>query len=207
VSVVRYDWSGFTGVTLSGSKFLWDAGVRTFIGSCWSPPANMKSNSSTNNGGSLNTASYAAFVDWLVGKLNEFKQTTGGDLYAISIQNEPAFVEFYASCVYTAQQLRDVVKLVGQRFERDGIATKIFMPEEVFDQWASLRSFIGVACSDTSANKYIDALAFHGLGSDGISPSDLDATNLRALKALADRFGKRHVWNTEAGGGTLHLDA
>ncbi len=205
MTVVRYDWSGFTGVTLSGSKYLYDAGVHTFIASCWSPPANMKTNSSVSNGGSLKPESYGAFVDWCVTKVNEFKQTTGSDLYAISIQNEPAFVEFYASCVYTPQELRDVTKRVGERFERDNIKTKIFMSEEVFDQFASLRAFTGVACSDTATNKYIHALAFHGLGSDGISPSDLDASRLREFKDLAVRFGKTDVWNTEAGGGGLAL--
>ena len=63
------------------------------------------------------------------------KQQTGIDIYALSIQNEPRFSQFYSSCVYDGDAMRDLLKVVGKRFKDDGIATKLFLPET----WAIYR--------------------------------------------------------------------
>ena len=87
-------------------------GVNTFIAVPWSPPAGMKDNSSTTNGGSLLPQYYTAFAQHLGRYVTDFKRDVGIDLYAISPQNEPRFVEPYNSCVYTKEQYREVVATV-----------------------------------------------------------------------------------------------
>ncbi|MBD3243333.1 MAG: hypothetical protein GF331_22275, partial [Chitinivibrionales bacterium] len=76
-------------------------GVRTFIAVPWSPPAHMKDNNSTINGGSLLPQYYSAFANHLGKYITDFKSEVGTDLYAFSPQNEPRFPEPYNSCEYT----------------------------------------------------------------------------------------------------------
>ena len=74
----------------------------------WSPPAAFKSNGNT-IGGSLNTASYAAYANYL-DSFALYMSANGAPLYALSVQNEPDISVTYESCNWTAQQLLDFVK-------------------------------------------------------------------------------------------------
>ena len=78
------------------------------MASPWSPPAAFKTNGST-IGGSLNTASYAAYADYL-DSFAVYMSANGAPLYALSVQNEPDISVTYESCDWTAQQLLDFVK-------------------------------------------------------------------------------------------------
>src|SRR5512147_2900570 len=64
------------------------AGATKIIGSCWSPPANCKTNNSINDGGHVNSSCYDSWGSTIA----KFAKDNG--LYAMSIANEPDF----ASC-------------------------------------------------------------------------------------------------------------
>ncbi|HEV8084027.1 MAG TPA: PKD domain-containing protein, partial [Chitinophagaceae bacterium] len=125
------------------------AGLQKLIVSVWSPAIWMKYNNKPGNGtqnqnsapayttnptattNQLKTDMYNEFAEMCVAYIKIIKQQTGIDIYALSIQNEPRFSQFYSSCVYDGNAMRDVLKVVGKRFHDEGLTTKLFLPEDV----------------------------------------------------------------------------
>ena len=65
------------------------------------PPRN-EGNVSTINGGTLNPNKYPEYADWLKSNIKLYKNE-GIDLFALSLLNEPLFVESYNSITYNTQ--------------------------------------------------------------------------------------------------------
>jgi O-glycosyl hydrolase len=80
-------------------------------------------------GGYLNPQYYPAFAKYLEAYIRKFKDSTGFDLYGISLQNELQFANPFEACVFNDQQYHDLLKVVGERFHNNGITTKIYGPE------------------------------------------------------------------------------
>jgi glucosylceramidase len=81
----------------------------SLLASPWSPPAWMKSNKEMNNGGYLLPEYYQVWAKYYVKYIDEFKKH---DLHIdyISVQNEPAAVQVWDSCIYSEEQERDFVR-------------------------------------------------------------------------------------------------
>lgn len=191
------------------------AGLQKLIVSLWSPPVWMKysnqlgngtkENSApeyTNNPGSntnqLKTNMYDEFAEFCVAYIKTIKNLTGIDVYAFSLQNEPRFSQFYASCVYNGAALRDLIKVVGPRFERENIPAKIFLPEDV-GWYDGIKSLVDPVLADPDARKYVSILAVHGYATDGVSPGSADAQTWRNMY----NWGKPWnipLWMTETSG-------
>ena len=166
---------------LNRKVFDWDhlrklqaAGVESFIVTCFTPPAWMKTNMSTNYpGGSaehdvakatnrLDLYQYDEFAESMVALVRVF-QEEGVELAAIGLQNEPAFDEPYASAILDPKRFVELIRVVGRRFEKEGIHMRLFMPEEVFvSQKASWNAYIAALNADPEAEKYCDIVATHG---------------------------------------------
>ena len=103
----------------------------TIWGTPWSPPASMKTNGSTTNGGSLLANDYQGWADYLTNYVLQLKNTYGVNLYALSVQNEPNWTASWDSCIWTGQNFHDFLgnNLIPD-FTKHGITTKIMMPEE-----------------------------------------------------------------------------
>jgi glucuronoarabinoxylan endo-1,4-beta-xylanase len=103
----------------------------TIWGTPWSPPASMKTNGSTVNGGNLLANDYQAWADYLTNYVLQLKNTYGVNLYALSVQNEPNWTASWDSCIWTGQNFHDFLgnNLIPD-FTKNGITTKIMMPEE-----------------------------------------------------------------------------
>lgn len=170
-----------------------------FITSVWSPPAWMKTNNNIKDGGNLKPSAYEEYAEYLAAYIKIMKRETGIDLYGISIQNEPAFVEYYNSCVYSGTQLRDMIKTAGRRFEKEGIQTKIFLPEDVTSAYQRIRGYVEATCSDPEGRKYSSVVACHGYGSDGVTANSPAANLWNALKNLAGKYDM-DLWMTETSG-------
>ncbi len=142
----------------------------------------------------------ADFADYLVKYVQAFKSVTGIDLYALSLQNEPAFGEPYPSAVYSPEVLKEVVKVVGQAFEQNGITTKLIIPEDVSDV-ARISSFIQWAETDPLARKYVSIFAVHGF--IGATNEDVAGPANQAywtqLHTLAAQYNLP-LWMTETSG-------
>jgi O-glycosyl hydrolase len=195
VSVMRDDWCN----TWPGLTNFWNAGCHTMVASCWSPPASMKDNGSTANGGHLLASKYDAFAQYTVQQLNAFKTQYGGELYALSPQNEPAFVESYNSCIYDGADLIQVMKVIGQKIRQAGLHTKIFLPEDVYDNWNADGKYFGPLLQDSVATSYVSALAFHGYTANGITPAQMSAGQLGRMYTQAHSKGWQ-LWQTENAG-------
>jgi len=156
----------------------------------FSPPGWMKGNGqceglTANN--SLLPAHYDDFGKLCAAFITMARDTFGLPIYAFSPQNEPAFDEYYASCVYAnGGEYAQMLKVVGPRIKAASPATLIYGVEgadPVFPSWE------GQVTLDTAAVRYIDRFASHGWG-----------TNIRAqATTFTDPYGTRArpVWATE----------
>jgi len=113
------------------------------IGSCWSPPANCKSNGSTQNGGHLLTSCFESWSNTIA----NFAEQQG--LYAMSIANESDFASCpgvpvctvaYDTTVFTAKEMVAWVKVAGAKIKAKGI--KVIAPEasEWIHAWSNASS-------------------------------------------------------------------
>jgi glucuronoarabinoxylan endo-1,4-beta-xylanase len=192
-----------------------------FIVSIWSPPADMKwlcnfswagdvnatrsaGSVTTKNGGTLNPGKYADYAIWLDSCIKSYKEI-GVNLYAISLQNEPLFVEPYNSCTYTTFWYCDLLNNVGPVIKSSFPDVKIFGSENMLEmegrsdnyQWFYHQAIK----NDSSAAKNIDILAVHGY-SNGVSPtSGSELAEMWANHAQQFSFPmNKPSWMTETSG-------
>lgn len=158
-----------------------------FLLTVWSPPSSMKCTTASvqagddpctanpdglKNGGTLDPSKYAAFAEWLNQGIQNYADV-GVDLYGISPQNEPKFVEFYNSCEYDvdpgkrnsyAKMIEAVAPLVKKAYPK----VKVYGTENMLglegQPWFYCGSF-----ASTTWSKF-DALAYHGY-QDGVAPT------------------------------------
>ncbi|RYU92114.1 hypothetical protein EWM62_01340 [Mucilaginibacter terrigena] len=159
-----------------------------FIFTVWSPPANLKCKigadnkpisgtpnpTGTKNGGALDPAKYTEYGNYLANGLQLYKDA-GVNVYAISPQNEPLFVEPYNSCVYNnmdgsyAAMLANVIPVVKSKFP----GVKVFGAENMLDMEGGKdrQYFYNTSIKNSpDALKNIDIWAMHGY-TEGINPS------------------------------------
>jgi O-glycosyl hydrolase len=192
------------------------AGINKFIVSVWTPPSWMKwnntfgndtkdqtsappfTNSPNDKTNQLKVENYEEFAEACVAYIKLVKMHADLDVYAFSIQNEPRFSQFYGSCVYNGEALRDLIKVVGRRFRNEGLKTKLFLPEDVgwFD---GIQSLTLPSINDAEARKYVDMVAVHGYAFDGVTAASLDAQTWQRMY----NWGAPHnipLWMTETSG-------
>lgn len=79
------------------------------LASPWSPPAWMKSNNDMNHGGKLLSVYFQTWANYYVKFIDHFKEA-GLEIFAVTVQNEPAAVQVWDSCIYTAEEERNFVR-------------------------------------------------------------------------------------------------
>ncbi|GGB05287.1 glucuronoxylanase XynC [Puia dinghuensis] len=125
----------------------------------WSPPANLKTNGST-IGGMLDTASYAAYANYL-DSFATYMSANGAPLYAISVQNEPDITVTYESCDWTPQQMFNFVKNNAPAIKN----TRLIACESYhFDQ-----SYTDAILNDSVAASHLSIVGGHIYGG-GLAP-------------------------------------
>jgi O-glycosyl hydrolase len=157
----------------------------------------MKTNNDIRNGGNLRTDMYAEFAERCLEYARVVRDSTGVELYGLSIQNEPAFVESYESCVYTAATYRDVLKIVGPRVHAEFPNLKFFGAEHMLTNWGT---FEGTLSADTAARRQIGAYAVHGY-TDGVTPQPSSTAAVLWRAAWRNASGAaKPLWMTETSG-------
>ena len=155
----------------------------------WSPPANMKDNNNVNNGGHLNSASYAAWAKILAAFPAFYKSHGGVDLYAISAQNEPDFTASYQSCIFNSSQMTAWIKVLGPALAALSPPVKVLAAEP--DNWGNIwggDNFSTAILADSTANSFVDVMATHDYG----------GTSAGTYKRPAPPANNtKHVWETE----------
>ena len=180
--------------------------VQKFILTMWSAPDWMKLNkhSSSPNGymqdNRVMPEYYEEYAEHMVAIIKAIKARTGVELYAISLQNEPQFNQFYPSALVNPQEMRDMIKIVGPRMEAEGLSTKIYAAE-VLPAQGGLKDYLDAVYNDPAANPYQQIAALHNYDTDGINVGGAGAAQWADYYGWASRTPYPKVtWMTETSG-------
>lgn len=136
------------------AKQAYELGAR-IIGSPWSPPDSLKSNSNT-TGGYLLPEYYDDYADHLLSFAN-YMSESGAPLYGISVQNEPDIDVTYESCDWYAYQMVNFLREQGSKFSN----ITLIAPESYnFNQ-----TYSDSILNDSVAASYVDVVGGHIYGS------------------------------------------
>ncbi|MBD3242103.1 MAG: hypothetical protein GF331_16045 [Chitinivibrionales bacterium] len=175
----------------------------------WSPPHWMKVNNDccgTDNATNvLKDGMEEELAEFMAVFCRVFRERVGIDLYGISMQNEPEFAQPFGSCYYSPTRYLEVFRIVGRRFEQDGINTRLFGPEHV-KTFQRMARYAGPIVNDPEAKGYLDVLATHGYELDGVTPGSPSVQDWQRSTSLAQAF-KGVLWQTETGGGPTWPEA
>lgn len=151
------------------------------LGSPWSPPVWMKSNSSF-VGGTLQLQYYHVYAQYFVKYIQKMQQE-GIPIDAITIQNEPLNPYNNPSLSMSAAQQTTFIKNnLGPVFQAAGLTTKII----VYDHNCDHPEYpIGIL-NDAVANPFVDGSAFH-----------LYAGDISALSTVHNAFPAKNLYFTE----------
>jgi glucuronoarabinoxylan endo-1,4-beta-xylanase len=138
-------------------------GAKYIIGTCWTPPANYKTNNNVNGGGHLKSENYNAWATTIAAFASKVKSGSGYDLYGMSPQNETDFASCgsvepcngdYNTCIYTGKEYADFLKVVGPKIKAAGC--KVIAPEA--SEWLHVWSNVSGCCSVPSGKPSSDPL-------------------------------------------------
>lgn len=151
------------------------------LGTPWSAPAWMKSNTST-VGGSLLPQFYDSYANYLV-KYIQGMQAEGISIDAITPQNEPLNPNNNPSMYMTAVQQDSFIRYsLGPIFQSNNITTKIIL----YDHNCDHPEYPTTILDDAATRPYIDGSAFHLYGGD-----------ISALTTVHNAYPEKNVYFTE----------
>lgn len=128
------------------------------LGSPWTPPFWMKDNGSPIKGGHLLPKYYQNWANYFV-KFIESYEAKGVSVFAVTVQNEPAAVQRWDSCIYSGEQEKAFVKVLGPTLGKAGYADKhIYIWDHNRDVMVERTKAV---LSDSEASKYVYGTAFH----------------------------------------------
>jgi glucosylceramidase len=129
------------------------------LASPWSPPAWMKTNREMNHGGKLLPEYREAWAKYYTKFIKAYAEE-GINIWGISVQNEPAAVQVWDSCIYTAEEERDFVRdYLGPIMYREGYEdVKILIWDHNRDLMVERASTVLL---DKEAAKYVWGTGFH----------------------------------------------
>jgi len=128
----------------------------------WSPPAWMKTNGKASGGGKLKPEFRQAWADCFVRFIREYEKA-GVPIWGLTVQNEPAAVQVWESCIYSAEEESEFVRdFLGPALQRAGLSRINII---IWDHNRDLLiERVQVAYDDPEASKYIWGAAFHWYG-------------------------------------------
>jgi len=133
----------------------------------WTPPAVFKSNNNI-NGGNFLSANNAAYASLLAQYVVNMKNSYGVDIYALSVQNEPALATSYESCVWTPQQIHDFIPhLRNALVASNKSSVKIIAAED--EHWQT--NYYAASLSDPAVATNVNIIACHNY--DNSPPSGI----------------------------------
>jgi glucuronoarabinoxylan endo-1,4-beta-xylanase len=223
-----FNWSGFNfGPATDNGKqfpFIRDLAAKgaKLIGTVWTPPVWMKlfdepdripsecyncgncpigSEARKPCGGRLNPVYYSEFAEYLVAYVKTLKLQTGVDLYAISIQNEPWFANPFEANVMRPAEYADVLKVVAERFNAEGLTTLFFGPEHMAEwSWGIQQQYVNEILGDATVKPHLDMYAVHGYV-DGVAPDYGTAAGWTSLYNNITAAHGKPLWMTETSAG------
>jgi O-glycosyl hydrolase len=144
-------------IELPGAVRATENGAIVFA-SPWSPPAYMKTNSSTVQG-KLDTAFYDEFALYL-DSFATYMAENGAPLYAVSLQNEPDWLPTYTSCGWAPADFVNFLSKSGAKIT----ATKVLVSESLnFNH-----DYTDPILNSPEAEPHVDIMGGHLYGTGGI---------------------------------------
>jgi glucosylceramidase len=136
----------------------------SLLASPWSPPAWMKTNNQMNNGGMLKPEYRKAWALFYTKYIKAYAEQ-GIPVWAVTVQNEPAAVQIWDSCIYSAEEERDFVRdYLGPCLAQEGLGhVKIFIWDHNRDL---LYERATTVLSDPKAAAYVWGVGFHWYSGD-----------------------------------------
>lgn len=131
----------------------------TMLASPWSPPAWMKTNGDMNHGGQLKPEYREAWALYYTKFIKAYREA-GIPIWGITVQNEPAAVQTWDSCIYSGEEERDFVRdHLGPTMHREGLAdVELLIWDHNRDIMIERASAV---LSDPEAAKYVWGTGFH----------------------------------------------
>ncbi|HCR39332.1 MAG TPA: glucosylceramidase [Lachnospiraceae bacterium] len=150
----------------------------------WTPPAFMKTNEERAHGGKLKPEYREFWAEYICRYIEEYKRE-GFKVSRLTVQNEPAAVQTWDSCIYTAGEEKEFIKdALYPALVKHGLSdVKINIwdhNKERVVEWA--RTII-----DKDTDRMIDGIAFHWYSGD----------HFEALKIAHELFPKKELIFTE----------
>ncbi|HWT74010.1 MAG TPA: glycoside hydrolase family 30 beta sandwich domain-containing protein [Mobilitalea sp.] len=157
----------------------------TFLASPWSPPGFMKTNNEMNHGGKLLEEYYDAWAEIMVRYVLEY-QKEGINITHLTIQNEPAAVQTWDSCLYSPEDEK-IFACDYLRKKLDAAGLKSIK----LNIWDHNKDLIldraKATLSDQKAQDAISGIAFHWYSGD----------HFEALQCVRERFPDKELIFTE----------
>jgi O-glycosyl hydrolase len=134
---------------------------------------------------------HAEFAESVAAYLLWAKNQRGIHVPEIVLANEPdgTYLE------YSPAELRDLIKTVGAKFNREGITTKIVAPDLASPYFAP-EQWVTTLLADSTAASYLSAISYHTYYVDG-GPDQWNAKFAKIAELAAEK--KLPVYYTEVG--------
>ncbi len=134
-------------------------GKLTLFASPWSPPAYMKTNNEMLHGGKLKPAFAQSWANYFTKFIKAYGKE-GIPVWGITIQNEPMATQKWESCIFTANEEKDFLKIyLGPTMKKEGLGNKKII---VWDHNRDLMFHrANIIFGDPEAAKYAWGMGFH----------------------------------------------
>jgi glucosylceramidase len=177
-------------IPLIKKAFMAAKGKLSLYISPWSPPAWMKDNNNMLQGGKLKDEYKQSWANYYV-KFIKGLEAQGIPVWGLTVQNEPMAKQRWESCIFSAEDERDFIKLyLGPTLQKNGLSNKKLIA------WDHNRDLIfqraTVVLNDPGAAKYIWGFGFHWY--ETWTGSDMQFDN---LKKVAESFPDKNLVFTE----------
>lgn len=151
----------------------------------WSPPAFMKTNGERSHGGKLRKERRELWARYLCRYITELRKR-GVDVRRLSVQNEPAAVQAWDSCVYTASEEKEFLR----DYLHPALLSSALGDVEVYiwDHNKERAFERALDTIDEDTDKLISGIAVHWYSGD----------HFEALQLLHDRFPDKKILFSEA---------
>lgn len=183
-----YDWHGY----LPAVREAKSRGAIVF-GTPWSPPGEYKTNGTSKGGnseeqgyqrGELKAASYRRFFPWLNAYL-KYMSDNDAAVDAVAIQNEPDWWVDYSGCLYTPEQMHDLVKGYAKDLNKEKYGVRLIGGESYYFN----PDYTTALLDDPDTEPYIDIIGGHIYGNPPLG-------NMKTAATIATAYGKE-TWMTE----------
>lgn len=194
-----FDWTKFDYNSLAHVmdffQRMQERGVDKFMTTTWTPPSWMKTSNSHDDGGALRGDMREEYAEYLAAVNIAAKEKWGINLSGMSIQNEPWFVIDYETATYNPWQMRETLRAVMRKFDKEGITSKILLTEDLIkaDRFSW---FVRQIMNDSETKNFNGAWAGHGYrGSQNYANLRNELKDTNKPLWITEAVGEAPDWN------------